>query len=68
LALKICGDGLKEKLFVNMEGERAQSLVDDLEGMGPVRITEIEKSQKKIVTVHEALPVKTYLLRGNFNW
>lgn len=51
-----------------MEGERAQSLVDDLEGMGPVRITEIEKSQKKIVTVHEALPVKTYLLRGNFNW
>ena len=51
LALKIASEDLKEKIFRNMS-ERAVELVnEDMEYMGPVRITDVEAAQQRIVDV-----------------
>ena len=51
LALKTASEDLKEKIFRNMS-ERAVELVkEDMEYMGPVRITDVEAAQQRIVDV-----------------
>lgn len=51
LALKAASDALKEKIYNNMS-ERARDMVkEELEFMGPARLTEVEKVQQKIVDV-----------------
>ncbi|MBN1345970.1 MAG: flagellar motor switch protein FliG [Phycisphaerae bacterium] len=51
LALKTASDELKEKIFKNMS-ERAQQLIqEDMEYMGPVRLSDVEGAQQKIVDV-----------------
>jgi flagellar motor switch protein FliG len=51
LALKTASEDLKEKIFRNMS-ERAMELVkEDMEYMGPVRITDVEAAQQRIVDV-----------------
>ncbi len=51
LALKTASDELKEKIFKNMS-ERAQQLIsEDMEYMGPVRLSDVEAAQQKIVDV-----------------
>ena len=51
LALKTCGDGLKEKIFRNISSRAAQMIKEDLEVMGPVRLSDVEKAQTEIVKV-----------------
>lgn len=51
LALKTASDDLKEKIFHNMS-ERAATLIrEDMEYMGPVRVTEVETAQQRIVDI-----------------
>ncbi len=51
LALKTASEDLKEKIFRNMS-ERAVELVkEDMEYMGPVRITDVEAAQQRVVDV-----------------
>ena len=51
LALKTASDELKEKVFGNMS-ERAATLIrEDMEFMGPVRVSDVEASQQRIVDV-----------------
>lgn len=51
LALKTASEDLMEKIFRNMS-ERAVELVkEDMEYMGPVRITDVEAAQQRIVDV-----------------
>lgn len=51
LALKTASDELKEKIFKNMS-ERAVTLIkEDMEYMGPVRVSDVESAQQKIVDV-----------------
>ncbi len=51
LALKTASEELKDKIFRNMS-ERAVDLVkEDMEYMGPVRITDVEAAQQRIVDV-----------------
>ena len=51
LALKTASDDLKDKMFRNMS-ERAVELVkEDMEYMGPVRISDVEAAQQRIVDV-----------------
>ncbi|MCP4500120.1 MAG: flagellar motor switch protein FliG [Deltaproteobacteria bacterium] len=51
MALKNASDGVKEKVVANMSGRVAQMLLDDLENMGPVRVSEVEKAQEDLVRV-----------------
>lgn len=51
LALRTASDDLKEKIFSNMS-ERAASLIkEEMEFMGPVRVSDVEAAQQKIVDV-----------------
>lgn len=51
LALKTASDELKEKIFSNMS-ERAGGLIkEDMEFMGPVRVSDVEACQQRIVDI-----------------
>jgi len=51
LALKGSTDIIKEKVFKNMSKRAGEMLRDDLEAKGPVRLSEVEKSQKEILAI-----------------
>jgi len=51
LALKTASDELKEKIFRNMSERAVQLIKEEMEFMGPVRISEVEAAQQKIVDI-----------------
>jgi flagellar motor switch protein FliG len=51
LALKTCTDDLKDKIFRNISSRAAEMIKEDLEVMGPVRLSDVEKAQTEIVKV-----------------
>lgn len=51
LALKGADELLKEKIFANMSQRAADMLRDDLESKGPVRLKDVELSQKEILGI-----------------
>ena len=51
LALKTASDELKEKIFKNMSERAAQLIREEMEFMGPVRVSDVESAQQKIVDV-----------------
>jgi len=51
LALKTASEALQEKIFSNMS-ERAATLIrEDMEYMGPVRVSDVETAQQRIVDI-----------------
>jgi flagellar motor switch protein FliG len=50
-ALKVEEETVKEKVFRNMSPRAAQMLKEDMEFMGPIRISDIKESQEKIVQI-----------------
>lgn len=51
IALKGSDEVLQEKIFKNMSKRAAELLRDDLEAKGPVKVSEVEGSQKEILTI-----------------
>lgn len=51
IALKGADEILQEKIFKNMSKRAAELLRDDLEAKGPVKVSEVEGSQKEILTI-----------------
>ena len=51
LALKAADEELKEKIFRNMSKRASEMLRDDLEARGPVKLSEVEGSQKEILAI-----------------
>jgi flagellar motor switch protein FliG len=51
LALKTASEELKEKIFSNMSERAAQLIKEDMEYMGPVRVSDVENAQQRIVDV-----------------
>ena len=54
-ALKGTDDQLREKIFNNMSKRAAELMRDDLEAMGPVRVSEVEVAQKEILSIARRL-------------
>ncbi|AEY02426.1 flagellar motor switch protein G [Oceanimonas sp. GK1] len=54
-ALKGADDQLKEKFFGNMSKRAAEMLQEDLEAMGPVRVSDVEAAQREILAVARRL-------------
>ncbi|MFT6283606.1 MAG: flagellar motor switch protein FliG [Arenicella sp.] len=54
-AIKGAEAELKEKITKNMSKRAAEMLLDDLEAMGPVRVSEVEAAQKEILSVARRL-------------
>jgi flagellar motor switch protein FliG len=51
LALKTASDELKQKIFKNMSERAAKLIAEDMQYMGPVRVSDVEAAQQKIVDV-----------------
>jgi flagellar motor switch protein FliG len=51
LALKTASDQLKNKILGNMSSRAAETIREDMEFMGPVRISDVEAAQQKIVDI-----------------
>lgn len=49
LALKTASEELKQKIFKNMSERAAQLIQEDMQFMGPVRVSDVEAAQQKIV-------------------
>lgn len=55
LALKGADDEVSEKIFNNMSKRAAELMKDDLDAMGPVRLSDVESAQKEVLTVARRL-------------
>ena len=55
LALKTGSDPLKQKIFGNMSDRAAKLIQEDMQFMGPVRVSDVEQAQQKVVDVVRGL-------------
>jgi flagellar motor switch protein FliG len=51
LALKAASQELREKVFRNMSSRAAETLREDLESRGPVKLSEVEAEQKEMLKI-----------------
>jgi flagellar motor switch protein FliG len=51
LALKGATPEVREKVFRNMSSRAAENLREDLDGRGPVRVSDVEAEQKEILKI-----------------
>ena len=55
LALKGSDEEMKEKIFKNMSQRAGETLKEDLEAKGPVKVSEVENAQKEILKIARKL-------------
>ena len=55
LALKGADDQLRDKLFSCMSSRAAANIMDEMEALGPVRLTEVQEAQKAVINVARRL-------------
>lgn len=51
LALKTASEELKSKVFKNMSERAAQLIQEDMQYMGPVRVSDVEAAQQRVVDI-----------------
>ena len=51
LAMKTSPDEVKDKIFKNISSRAAEMIKEDLEVMGPVRLSDVDKAQSEIIKV-----------------
>ena len=66
LALKTASEEMKEKIFSNLSERAAEMLREDMEVMGPVRLSEVERAQQGVIRVSRELEAagKVILSKG----
>lgn len=64
-ALKGTDENLKEKILKNMSKRAAELLQDDLEAMGPVRVSDVEAAQKEILSIARRLSDAGEIMLGS---
>lgn len=65
LALKTASEQMKEKIFANMSTRAADMIREDLEVLGPVRLSEVELMQQTIVKIALKLEEEGKLVLGS---
>ena len=65
LALKSASDEMKEKIFANMSSRAGDMIRDDLDAMGPVRLSEVEAMQPTIVKIAMKLQDEGKIVLGS---
>ncbi len=58
IALKTAPEEIKTKLFKNMSNRAAQLLKEDLDSLGPTKVSDVEKAQQEIVQSLKDLEAK----------
>jgi flagellar motor switch protein FliG len=66
-ALKLVDESLREKIFKNMSKRGAEMLREEISLMPPIRLSEVETSQRKIVDITKKLEAegRIVILRGD---
>ena len=66
IALKTAPEDIKTKLFKNMSNRAATMLLEDLEALGPTKLSDVEKAQAEIVNKAKELEGqgKAFISRG----
>jgi flagellar motor switch protein FliG len=64
LALKTASDALKDLILRNMSSRAAEMLIDDMEAMGPVKLSDVENAQQIIVRVVRKLEAAGKIVIG----
>ena len=64
VALKGATPALREKIFKNMSSRAAETLKEDLEGRGPVRLSEVEAEQKEMLKIVRRLADEGVIVLG----
>jgi flagellar motor switch protein FliG len=64
VALKGASPELREKIFRNMSTRAAETLREDLDGRGPVRLSEVEAEQKEMLKVVRRLADEGQIVLG----
>ncbi len=65
MALKTASDEMQEKIFSNMSARAADMIRDDLDAMGPVRLSEVEAMQQSIIKIAMKLEEEGKLVLGS---
>ena len=55
---------MKQKILDNLSSRAAEMLMEDLEVMGPVRLSEVEESQQGIIRVAKELEAEGTIVLG----
>jgi flagellar motor switch protein FliG len=64
LALRGADEFMKDKIFGNMSKRASELLKDDLEALGPVRVSEVEAAQKEILAVARKMAESGEIVMG----
>jgi flagellar motor switch protein FliG len=64
VALKGADESLREKLLKNLSSRAAELMRDDLDTMGPVKLSEVESAQKEIVSLARDMADKDEITLG----
>jgi flagellar motor switch protein FliG len=64
VALKGATPALREKIFRNMSTRAAETLREDLESRGPVRLSEVEAEQKEMLKIVRRLSDEGQIVLG----
>lgn len=64
IALKGATPALREKIFRNMSSRAAETLREDLESRGPVRLSEVEAEQKEMLKIVRRLADEGQIMLG----
>jgi flagellar motor switch protein FliG len=65
LALKGSSEAMREKIFKNMSQRAAETLKEDLEAKGMVRVSEVETQQKEILKIVRRLADEGQIVLGS---
>lgn len=67
IALKTCPEEIKAKLFKNMSNRAATMLQEDLDALGPTKLSDVEKAQAEIIGKIKELEAqgKAFISRGS---
>ncbi|MBI5237294.1 MAG: flagellar motor switch protein FliG [Deltaproteobacteria bacterium] len=64
ISLKGSDDSLKDKFFKNMSERAAEMLKEDIASKGPVRLSDVEKTQQEIIKVARRLEQEGKIVRA----
>jgi flagellar motor switch protein FliG len=64
LALKTASEDMKNKILGNLSSRAAEMLLDDLESMGPVKLSDVEGAQQEIVAAAKELEAEGTITLG----
>ena len=64
LSMKTASEEMKQKILDNLSSRAAEMLLEDLEVMGPARLSEVEESQQGIIRVAKELEAEGTIVIG----